>query len=109
MGAMDIQRTMEFILQSQVRAEIRADRADARLDRLEVQVKATANLVRQGMKIVQALVRDQKETRAELRGLAGDMRNLAKAQAKTEAALERYITFRSNGNNGGKRNGSSGR
>ncbi len=123
---MDIQRTMEFILESQAKAEVRADRAheradraeeradraeeradraDARMDRLETQVKATANLVRQGMKIIQSLARDQKETRQELRALAVEVRDLAKAQARTEATLERYIRFRSNGQNGGKPNG----
>lgn len=32
--------------------EARADRADARMDRFDKQLKATANLVRAGMKIV---------------------------------------------------------
>ena len=34
------------------KAEARADRADARMDRFDKQLKATANLVRAGMKIV---------------------------------------------------------
>jgi chromosome segregation ATPase len=105
--AMDVQRTIEFILQSQAKAEVRADRADARMDRIDAQLKATANLVREGMKIVQTLARDRKETRQELRALAQEVRDLTKAQARTEATLERYLKFRSNGHNGGKRNGRS--
>jgi len=105
--AMNVERTMEFILQSQARAEVRADRFDAKLDRLELQVKPTADLVRQGMKIVQALAQDrramreeQKSIREEQKSIREELRQLAKAQARTEATLDRYLKSRSNGHNG---------
>ena len=112
--AMDVERTIEFILQSQANAE-------ARLGRVETQTKATADLVREGMKIVQALARDQRETRQQLRALRQDvgeltkdvgeltknaralhqdMLELANAQIRTEKTLDRYLKSLSNGHNG---------
>lgn len=106
---MDIERTMEFILQSQAKAEVRAERADA-------QIAATANLVREGMKIVGALIKDRRELRKEMRDGMADLRKemrdgmadlrkdlseLAKAQARTEATLDRYLKSLGNGHHPG--------
>ena len=104
---MNVERTMEFILESQAKAEARADRADARaaradaradkadarMDRLDKQLKATADLVREGMKIVGAFAKDRRELRQELQ-------KLSKAQARTEAELQRYLKSLRNGHGG---------
>ena len=56
---MDVERSIEHLLDLHAKAEIRlekaevrADKADARMDRFDKQLKVTANLVRAGMKIV---------------------------------------------------------
>ena len=49
---MDVERSIEHLLDLHAKAEIRMEKADARMDRFDRQLKATANLVRAGMKIV---------------------------------------------------------
>ena len=64
---------------------------------------ATATLVREGMKIVTALVKDRREIRREMREWRDqwhrEMQALREAQARTEATLERYLKSLSNGHN----------
>ena len=55
---MDVEKTIQAILESQLRAEKRADRADERMDKFDKQLRATENLVRAGMKII--IERDKK-------------------------------------------------
>ena len=64
---MDAQRTIEFILQSQANAEVRMERADR-------QIQATANLVREGMKMVKTLVADRRHLRDEMRATREEIR-----------------------------------
>ena len=108
---MDVERTMEFILQSQAkaevrmdRAEVRMDRADARMDRMEARIDrmelrfdkrldGLTKIVRTGMKLVNQLV-------AEQRKLADEMRALAAAQSRTDRSLNNFIDSLRKGKNG---------
>jgi hypothetical protein len=103
---MDVEKTIAFILEMQARAEVqsqksqermqqfeervekdhkialeRHNRAMARMDKFDIQLKATANLVRAGMKLV---IEDRKEFKA-------GMADLRAAQKRTEATLARFI------------------
>jgi hypothetical protein len=80
---MDVEKTIELILESQLRAERRADkadqradraaqradRADQRMDRFDKQLRATAALVKAGMKMVVRIRQEQRESRKEIREL----------------------------------------
>lgn len=95
---MDVERTIEFILQMQAKAEVRMakfdDRmakADERMDRFDKRLEATHKLVKAGMKL---LVKHEK-------AFDRRMNELAEAQKKTDQKLDRLIDFgakrRSNG------------
>lgn len=103
---MDMERTMQFIVETladvavrqqeaAVRAqaaERRADRADARIDKLERQMKGIQTLVKVGMRMLVESRQDHREIRKELKELAA-------AQKQTERALQKFLTGR-NGSNG---------
>jgi hypothetical protein len=79
LGGMDVERTMQFILESQAKAEARADRADARMDRAEKRAEREMNAIRklllQGMKAIAELRESQKETDRELKAFIKSLRN----------------------------------
>ena len=83
---MDVEKTIQAILESQLRAEKRADRADERMDRAEKradrfdkQLNATRNLVQKGM---QFILKGNAEFRFKINALID-------AQHRTEAALRK--------------------
>jgi len=90
---MDVEKTIQAILESQLRAEKRADRADERMDRAEKradkfdkQLNATKNLVQKGMQIVLKINAEPKESSAEFRFR---INALMDAQNRTEEAMRR--------------------
>jgi hypothetical protein len=115
---MDVERTMAFILEMQAKSEVRMQRFDermqqfdervekedkislerhkramARMDKFDIQLKATANLVRAGMKLV---IEDRKEFKA-------GMADLRAAQKRTEATLASFIASLKGRNGNGHR------
>src|SRR5438270_7397879 len=66
---MNVEKTIEAILHSQLRAEQRADRADKRMDRFDKQLDATRKLVQAGIKMVVDLRKGQKETEYKIEAL----------------------------------------
>jgi len=100
---MDIEKTLKAITDSQLRAEKRmsladqrADRAerrldlaDQRMDRFEVQLRATANLVRKGITMVQEMRKTQAEMQKSQRGLDYKFNALMDSQLRTEESLRR--------------------
>ena len=99
---MDVERTIEFIIDSQAGAEVRMDRAEARMDRAEArmdradkQIQATRDLVRAGMKIVQQLAADRREARQEIHQMREeakrDNRELRTAVAGLAKTVDRFI------------------
>src|SRR5438105_3562512 len=109
---MDVERTIEFILQMQAAAEVRmakaderaakhdermakhderAAKADERMDKFDKRLEATRKLVEAGMKLI---------TKKHIQ-IAGQISALAEQQRKTERTLDRFIVSmssrRSNG------------
>jgi len=99
---MNVERTMEFILQMQARSEVRGDRFDKRLD-------ATSKLVQTGMKLLVKIEKDfdrrmtesKKDFNHRLNELIEAQKKTDEAQKKTGQKLDRLIDFwtrrRSNG------------
>ena len=109
-----MEQTINFILKSQAKAEIRAERTDKRID-------ALARIVRQGMRMLVQLTQAQKRTDRRLDELAVETAKLAKSQKEMQQAqkemqqsqkemqqsqkemqqaLSTYLRIRSNGGNG---------
>ena len=107
---MDIERTIEFILKTQARAERRMDKTDMRLDGI-------SKLLQQGMRMLvktdtalAELAQAQKRTDAKFAELAQAQKRtnakfaeLAQAQKATERSLKAFIDSLRHGRNG--RNG----
>jgi hypothetical protein len=95
---MNVERTMEFILQMQAKSEVRADRFDKRLE-------ATRKLVETGMKLLVKIEKSHLETKKDFAESKKDfdrrLKELLDAQKKTDLKLDRLIDFwgkrRSNG------------
>ena len=90
---MDVERTIEFILQAQAKAEIRMDKMDKRLDGI-------TKILQQGMRMLvktdtrlAELAQAQKRTDARLA-------ELAQAQTATERSLKAFIDSLRHGPNG---------
>ena len=116
--AVDIERTIQFILESQAKAEIRMDRWEARMERSDARIErsdarvaalekrldrrmdAITKLLQQGMRI---LVKNQSEI-AELRKAQRrtdtKLAELAEAQKETQRTLRAFIARLRNGRNG---------
>ena len=81
---------MEFILQSQAKAEARMDRMEARTDRMELRfdkrLDGLTKIVRTGMKLVNQLAVEQ--------------RKLAAAQRRTDQTLANFIDSLRKGQDG---------
>jgi len=114
----DIERTIQFILESQAKAEIRMDRWEARMERSDARIErsdarvaalekrldrrmdAITKLLQQGMRI---LVKNQSEI-AELRKAQrhtdDKLAELAEAQKETQRTLRAFIASLRNGRNG---------
>ena len=100
---MNVERTMEFILNSQAKHATRMDAIDKRMG-------GVTKLLQQGARImvsfqkesndkINALIDAQSRTDAKLEELAKAQKRLAEAQEVTEKKLQRLIDFR------GRRNG----
>ena len=118
---MNIERTMQFILESQAKAEVRMDRAENRMDRAENRVHAMekrldkrmdaiTRLLQQGMRMLvktdiqlKEVAEAQKLTDRRLAELAGEQKELAAAQKATERSLKAFIDSLRNGRNGDSR------
>ena len=110
---MDIERTMQFILNSQAKAEARADRAearsnraDARMDRAEVRMdraevrmdRAEARMDRAEKKAVREMATIRRLLQQGMKALA----ELTVAQKETDRTLRAFLK---SSRNGGTRNG----
>ena len=108
---MDVERTIEFILQQQAKAEARAAQMEARAEeraaqyearaakaeaKAERQMSAIRKLIQTGMKLIVKNEEMIKATQAELRELAA-------AQKVTEIKLQGFIASMRRGRNGNHR------
>ena len=97
---MDVERTIEFILQAQARTEINMQKAEARMEKMDKRIDGIAKLIRQGMQMLvktdatmAELVRAQKRTEVKLQ-------ELAQAQKETEKSLKAFMDSLRTGRNG---------
>jgi hypothetical protein len=99
---MNVEDTMKFILESQARAEARADRADARADRADARMdRADARMDRAEKKAERELTAIRKLLLQGMKSLA----ELRESQKDTDRALKEFIR---NQGNGRRSNGKSG-
>ena len=92
---MDVEKTIQAILESQLRAEKRADRADERMDRAEKradrfdkQLNATRNLVREGLKFI---TKSTAEFRFKINALIDSQNRTEEAMRRSEAKFNRWL------------------
>jgi hypothetical protein len=95
---MDIERTMEFILQSHAKSEARADKFDKRLD-------AIRKLVETGMRMLVKIEKTQLDSKNDFdrrfKELVEAQKETAAAQKKTDQKLDRLIdSWTKRGTNG---------
>ena len=91
---MDVERTMNFILDAQAKAEVRMAKHDEAIAMLDKQLKATANLlrgaIRTGARELRRLNEQQRLT-AEQQGLAAEQQRITD-QKFAELAESQRIT-----------------
>lgn len=94
---MDIERTIQFILRSQAKAEARQAKAEAYVTamekRLDRRMNAITKLLQQGMRMLV-------KTDIKLGELAEAQKELAEAQKSTDRSLKAFINSLRNGRNG---------
>src|SRR5580765_7295602 len=121
---MDVERTMQFILDQQAKAEVRWQkseerwrkseerwqRAEERMGGLEKRqakfdksLVAIRKLVLTGMKMVNQVTASQKLAQAELREIRDDIRGLTAAQKRTDEKFERLVELMSRRSPNGRR------
>ena len=78
---MDVESTIEFILQQQAKTEVRMDRFQTQMDQLQTQMDGMRKLVRVGMRMIakqgeqiSQLAAAQQVTEVELQGLIDALR-----------------------------------
>jgi hypothetical protein len=101
---MDVERTIEFILDMQAKAEVRAAqaderaakaderaaKADARMDKFDKRLEAMRKLVEAGMKI---LVKSEKERAESKKDFDRRIKEITELQRKTDLKLDRLFDF----------------
>ncbi len=107
---MDVERTMQFILDQQAKAEVRWQKSEERMGRLEKrQEKFDKSLVKVrqlivvGMKMLNQVTASQKAAHVELREIREDIRGLTAAQKRTDAKFERLVELMSRRSPNGRR------
>ena len=108
---MDVERTIEFILQQQAKAEFKAEARAERYEakaalaeaKAERQMAAIRKLIQTGMRMIVKNEDLMKATQAKLRELAGAHKELAAAQKVTETKLQGLIDALRRGRNGSHR------
>ena len=81
---MDVERTIEFILQMQAKSEERMAKAEARMDKFDRRMEAMRKLVETGMRW---LVKIEKSQQA----LSEEVRALTEAQRISDRKFERFM------------------
>jgi hypothetical protein len=101
---MDVEKTMEFILQHQAKAEARAERAEAKAERAEAkaerQMTAIRKLIQTGMRLIVKNEESIKELAAAQKVTEKKLQDLAAAQKITETKLQGFLDGLRRGGNG---------
>ena len=102
---MDLERTMEFIVENlaaltvsqqewaarQEKAEARQQKAEARADRMDRQIHGLQNIVKTGMKMIVKLDRSLVELAAAQKRTEQALAELATAQKRTDLKFDRWL------------------
>ena len=107
LAPVDIERTMEFILDAQARAEVRMERAEVRMEKTDKRLDGITKLLQQGMRILIKTNIGLAELRTNVAQLAvaqkrtdARVADLAQAQKATERSLKAFIDSMRHGRNG---------
>ena len=94
-GHMDVEKTIEFILDQQAKTETlwqrneeRWKRAEQRMDKFDQSLIRTRKLIQLGAK---TLIISQKAAKVELREIREDIRELTAAQKRTDQKFDRLV------------------
>jgi hypothetical protein len=87
---MDVEKTMEFILQNLADVAVKQARS-------ERQIHGIQNLLKIGMRQLVNLAVAQKRTDKAVRDVADSVKELAAAQKRTDARFQRWLDRGSNG------------
>jgi hypothetical protein len=85
---MNVERTVQFILENQARSEVRIEKMEKRFNQ---KFDAVMKLLHQGMKNIASIADSQKRLTESHRELAASQKRLAEAQAKTERTLKAFL------------------
>ena len=106
---MDVERTSDFILQMQAKAEVRMAKAeermakidqrivnaearfDARMEKFDRRLEAMRKLVETGMRMLVKMEKGQQGLTERLNALAVDVQALTAAQRRTDRKLDRLL------------------
>lgn len=94
---MDVERTIQFILESQAKAEVRVDAMEKRLDR---RMNGIAKLLQQGMRMLVKTDQRLAELADNQKEMGKTLKELAEAQKQTDRTLKAFINSLRNGRNG---------
>ena len=90
---MDVERTIEFILQNQANSE-------TRMAAMQTQMVGMQKLVQAGMRMLVKQGENLNKLAVAQKELAGEVKELAKAQRATETKLQGFIDSLRRGGNG---------
>ena len=102
---MDVERTIEFILESQAKIVENQTRNDLQIARLGRQIDGIQKLVKIGMREFVKLGKAQVATQVQLKDTQVQLKELAAEQKKTEQSLRAFIDSMRKGGNGKSSNG----
>lgn len=121
---MDVEKTIEFILDQQAktetlwqrneerwmrseerwkRAEERMERLEGRQERFDKSLEGVRKLIVMGMKTLTGVTASQKTSAAEIREIRENIRDLTAAQKRTDQKFERLVELLSRRNPNGHR------
>jgi hypothetical protein len=96
---MDMERTMQFIVDNLAEITVKQQQAEVRAARTDRQIQALQKLVKTGMKMLVGLQQEHKKLAEEQILTQRDLRELARAQKRTDEKFQRWLDSR-NGPNG---------
>ena len=102
---MDVEQTIEFILQSHAKSEARMAKADERMDKFDKRLDAMRKLVETGMRMLVKIEKNHVELQKDFLESKIDFdrrfKELVGAQKKTDQKLDRLIdSWTKRGTNG---------
>jgi chromosome segregation ATPase len=88
---MDVERTIEYILQMQAKSEARMAKYDERMDKFDKRLEGMRKLVETGMRMLVKIEKSQDELTVKLTVLTDRVDALTEAQRKSDRKFERFM------------------